>query len=602
MKDMLIKLSYLFSVKERWQLAGIFILILLSAVVETLSIGLVLPFIYSITQSAGVQQHYLLGTFYDLTGSRTPEEFVLWICIGLIVLFVLKNTFLVVLKYIQSRFVAMKQASLSHRLFHAYIYSPYIFHLQRNSAELLRNINGDVGRVCNGVVMSLLILVTDTTIALFIIIMISLVDPLSFLVIAGMLGGSMLVFHFSLKNMLNRLGKKRQIFSKQKIQTVNQGLGGIKEAQVLGREGFFVNAFHEPNLGTAHILHVEKFIKAIPRPFSETLIVTCGMLILIVAILTEQGLHSALPTLTLFAAAGYRLIPTFSQFASSVTTIRTALPSLDAVYEDLRALEQPEPARYLPPEVPFQASDTLLAIQLKDVYYSYPNTSQYVLKGISLTISRAQSIGLVGSSGAGKTTLVDVILGLLPPTQGSMLGFGENIHHNLRAWQRNIGYIPQTIYLCDDTIRANVAFGIPDNEIDDTLVWQALQIAQLKSFIESLSQSLDTIIGERGVRLSGGQRQRIGIARALYHNPEILIMDEATAALDNETEKAFVQAIQKLSGTKTIIIIAHRLSTVRNCDQLCFIKDGQIVDIGTYDELIYENAEFRSMATPVAHV
>jgi ATP-binding cassette subfamily C protein len=324
--------------------------------------------------------------------------------------------------------------------------------------------------------------------------------------------------------------------------------------------------------------------------------VSSAMFVIISALIQGRDIQTILPTLLLFAAAAYRLIPKVSQITISMASIRANFVSLDVVYDDLVSLERPTIPHTRERSVLTQQADhEHPAIVLNDVSYRYPEATTYALRDVTMTVPKNISVGLVGASGAGKTTLVDIILGLLPPTTGHVLVYGHDLQEYVAAWRQIVGYIPQNIYLTDDTIRSNVAFGLPEEQIRDEQVWNALEIAQLKDLVLQLPKGLHTLVGERGVRLSGGQRQRIGIARALYHNPEVLVMDEATAALDNETERSFVQAIEALREKKTIVIIAHRLSTVRSCDQLYLLKDGKVVDVGTYDELLRTSSDFKSM-------
>jgi ATP-binding cassette subfamily C protein len=322
-----------------------------------------------------------------------------------------------------------------------------------------------------------------------------------------------------------------------------------------------------------------------------------GMLLVVVLTMGRSGeFQTIIPTLSLFAMAAFRIIPAMGRIFNAATQIRYHSYSLDAVCNDMSLLDKTVNLK----TSSASSSEKVIcfdeAIELKDVYYQYPNAKKSVLIGVSLTIPKQYSVGLVGPSGAGKTTIIDVIVGLLIPTQGEVLVDSKSIKDNLLNWQRMIGYIPQNIYLSDDTVRRNIAFGLADEKIDEEQVWSVLASAQLEKFVKSLPEGLDTFIGERGIRLSGGQRQLIGIARALYHNPEVLIMDEGTASLDNETEWEIMQAVRNLSGTKTIIIVAHRLGTVKSCDRLYFIRDSKVADYGTYEELFDKSQEFKAMA------
>ena len=381
------------------------------------------------------------------------------------------------------------------------------------------------------------------------------------------------------------------------MQAVNQGLGGFKDARILGREGFFLGSYKESSLFKAKASRYKKVISAMPRLVLETLAVT-GMLS-VTALFVAQGrdLAVVVPTLVLLGTAIVRLMPSFTRVASDFNALKWGERALNVVYVDLKELEEEERARrklYLDGEskpLPFEH-----AIEIDNLHYRYPNADEDALHGISLTIPRFASVGFVGPSGAGKTTIVDVILGLLTPTEGAVRVDGVDIQERLANWQRKIGYIPQHIYLTDDTVRRNVAFGQSDEEIDDADVWAALEAAQLSELIASFDKGLDVMVGERGVRLSGGQRQRIAIARALYHKPEVLVMDEATSALDNQTERHIVEALEQLQGSHTMIVIAHRLSTVQGCDTLFMLDEGRLVAAGTYDDLLIESDNFRQMA------
>jgi ATP-binding cassette subfamily C protein len=445
--------------------------------------------------------------------------------------------------------------------------------------------------------MKILVLTTDILMIISIGGLIILVDPLSFLIVALLLGVFTAGFYRIFQKRVNTLAQERQTISRQRIKSLYQGLNGIKESKTLGREQYFVNIFAHHSNFLERIEYTSQTINSLPRLLNETLMVGSAMFVIITALIQGRDIQTILPTLLLFAAAAYRLIPKVSQITVSMTSIRANFVSLDVVYGDLVLLERPPTSHTLERSALTQQPDqeSQPAIVLHNVSYRYPEATTDALTGVTMTVPKNASVGLVGASGAGKTTLVDIILGLLPPTTGDVCVYGCDLQEYVAAWRQIVGYIPQNIYLTDDTIRSNVAFGLPEEQISDEQVWDALEIAQLKDLVLQLPRGMHTFVGERGVRLSGGQRQRIGIARALYHNPEVLVMDEATAALDNETERAFVQAIEALREKKTIIIIAHRLSTVRNCDQLYLLKDGKVVDVGTYDELLRTSSDFKSM-------
>jgi ATP-binding cassette subfamily C protein len=403
----------------------------------------------------------------------------------------------------------------------------------------------------------------------------------------------------------SRFAQQRFRTSQEKARIIYQLLGGIKEIKVLSRADTFLQNFQVVERKFTRALAYLATINMTPRMIVETFIVVFGLGTVVVILVQGVSFIALLPIVALFAGAVYRVAPLVTGIVASITQILSGLPTIHVLHRDLSAPsrlaldEQDEQDEQEPGEsMHEELLDSSDAIVLKKVSYFYPGAEKSALLDVCLTIARNQSVGIVGSSGAGKTTLVDVMLGLLPPTSGQICVNGHNIHHTQTEWYHWVGYIPQQIYLADDTIRANVAFGVEDANIDDKQVLKALEIAQLAAFVAQLPQGIYTFVGERGVRLSGGQRQRIGIARALYHEPDIIIMDEATAALDNQTEHAFIEAIAALQGKKTMIIIAHRLTTIKRCDIVYFMEYGRIVNTGTYDELVVRDDRFQAMAAP----
>ncbi|MCS6794304.1 MAG: ABC transporter ATP-binding protein/permease [Oscillatoriaceae bacterium SKYG93] len=591
------KLLYLFTTRERWQIAGLFILILIGAGFETLGVGLVLPFIFLLENPQRVQETGLLKWVYQAVGEPELRQFLIWASLGLIGINLLKNAYLTWLNYLQCTFTNNKIVELYSRLFRAYLYSPYTFHLQRNSADLIRNLGSETVMFFSGVLIPGLLAITEVTILGCIALFLLILEPITFLAAAGGIGIATIIFYRMVRQKLSDLGWQRQYHQGQMIRMINHGLGGIKEAKVLGREPFFIDEFEKHNIYSNRALKFYQVVSQLPRFFIETVSIVGVMLIVVFVLAQGRDFSDVIPTISLFAAAAFRLMPSINRILNAVTTMRFSSSSVYVLYQDLMELKpvlnrQVVYSRQVAEVQPVFKKE----IALQNVFYRYPGASDNALKGVSLTIPKGTSVGFVGYSGAGKTTIVDVILGLLPPTEGQVLVDGRDIHEDLSAWQRLIGYIPQSIYLCDDTLRNNIAFGIPADEINEDWIESAVESAQLTELVKSLPEGLDTLVGERGVRLSGGQRQRVGIARALYHNPEVLVMDEATAALDNQTEAGVMEAVEKLSGEKTLIIIAHRLSTVKNCERLYFMSQGKIVDSGTYDELCQRNREFQLMA------
>ena len=593
MNKLLRKLLYIFNYQEKLQIATIFLFMLVGAVLETIGVGLIPPFVSLLGNPEIIEQQEILSWLYTQLGASSHQVFLLWMSLILLSVYLFKNAYLAILTYWQYRFLYQKQMSLSARLLKLYLNSPYTFHLQRNSAELVRNVTSEVPLIFAGVLIPMLILTTEIMVMGCITVLLLIAEPLSSAIAAIFLCVSIFCLNKIIRKQMNGQGLIRQEQSGQMIKWVNQGLGGIKETKVLGREAFFLNTFAKSTQAYSKANLIVGLATQLPNLFIDTVLIASVLLIVIFSLIQGREIRSILPMVSLFAISSLRLMPSAKRIISTLTTIRYSKDSVDVVHYDLISLETTSTQASLIKSN--QTSSHLFqnSIELKDIHYQYPNASKLSLLGISLSITKGQAIALVGESGSGKTTLVDVILGLLPPSQGEILVDDENILSNLTNWQSQIGYIPQSIYLCDDTIRSNIAFGVPLDQINEEQVWKSLKAAQLGELIRNLPDQLDTLVGERGIRLSGGQRQRIGIARALYHDPEVLIMDEATAALDNNTEREFMEALESMSKDKTMIMIAHRLSTVKNCEHLYLMQQGKIIGSGTYNELLSQSIEFR---------
>jgi len=472
--------------------------------------------------------------------------------------------------------------------------SPYSFHLTENTASLQQHTEC-VGAVINGLIFPAITVFTETLIVVAIVMALLCVDPQStilisllFLIIVG-------VFYLLIRAKLRIWGRVRNYHRAKTIQQINQGLGGIKEIKILHKENYFIFQYLKHISQTVNIDHKEKVILQMPRLFIET--TTVALIVSTMFYFIRQGSDPQvfLVKMSLFAVAAIRIMPSFARISTSMSTMRIYSHALDILVNDIKTAER---LNSISINSNGNKKNLILRkkVSMKEVSFKYENNPDLVIKKISLDINIKETVAFVGQSGAGKTTVVDIITGLLTPISGKVEVDGNNIQDGLLSWQMQIGYIPQNIYLADESIRRNIAFGVPDDEIDEEKIKKSIQLAQLEKFISVLPNGLDTEVGERGVRISGGERQRIGIARALYNNPEVLVMDEATASLDNETERAFMEAIKNLSGKKTIIIIAHRLSTVKHCDKIFFLERGQLIAEGRYDELIEKCPAFARMA------
>lgn len=559
-------------------------MMIIAALFETVGIGLIVPFVGIVTNPDVIQEHASILYIYELFNFQSTTSFIIFSVVLLLTLFVLKNLYLLLFNYAQFRVILNQQVKLSRDLFKEYLIKPYTFHLQRNTADLLRNVNEEVSKVFQGIVISGFQLFTELLVIICILVLLLVTAPVATMVASILLGGSVFLFFAILRKKISFLGKEQQMVNGTMIKWVNQGLGASKEVKVSGRENFFINAYTGESQIKANNSRYMKMLEQVPRLFIETLLVSIVLITMLIVVYQGTSTTQLVSTMALFAMAAFRLMPSITRVVALITTIRFSQPALTVVYDDLFMNNDKSTTINRRNEVEVVANNKgektfIDSLKLNEVFFRYPDQKDFSVQDVSLTIPIGQSVAFIGESGAGKTTLVDIILGLFRPERGSVLVDGKDLYDQKPLWQQKIGYIPQSIFLSDDSIRGNVAFGIDNEQIDDKEVWRALDQAQLKEFVEALPDQLETTVGERGVRLSGGQRQRIGIARALYHNPEILFMDEATSALDNETEKEIMKAIDGLKGEKTLIIIAHRLSTIENCDIVFKIHNGRLVSI-----------------------
>ncbi|PPA69228.1 ABC transporter ATP-binding protein [Jeotgalibacillus proteolyticus] len=582
MKLAVFKIIRLFNKKEKKKMFYLFIMMIFAAILETVGIGLIVPLVGLLTTPEVIQEQQVLATIYEFFNFQSTTSFIVFSVVMLLTVFIIKNLYLLVYNYAQFRVILNQQVKLSRSLFKEYLTKPYTFHLQRNTAELLRNVNDEVPKVLQGMVLSSFQLLTEFLVIVCIMILLLITAPLATLTAALLMGGSVFIFFSIFKKKISSLGKEKQKVSGNMIKWVNQGLGGSKEVKVTGKENFFINAYSRQSQIKANNDRYMKMLEQVPRLFIETLLVSTVLLTMLIIIFQGNNTAELISTMALFAMAAFRLMPSITRVVALTTTIRYSQPALDVVYGDLFEKDEYK----VQEEIGSDKSIHYLnngervfkeAIALEKVSFKYPNQEKLAIRNVNLMIPIGKSVAFIGESGAGKTTLIDIVLGLLEPEHGDVRVDSRSLKNIKSLWQQKIGYIPQFIFLSDDTIKANIAFGLEEEKIDDDAVWSALEQAQLKEFVQSLPDQLETTVGERGVRLSGGQRQRIGIARALYHNPEILFMDEATSALDNETEKEIMKAIDGLKGEKTLIIIAHRLSTIQNCDIVFKMENGQLI-------------------------
>lgn len=550
-------------------------MMLIGMVLETLGIGLVIPALALMTKADLAVRYPAITPALAALGHPTQMQLIVGGMLILVGVYAVKTMFLSFLTFIQLKYVFGVQESLSNRLFTIYLRQPYSFHLQRNSGQLIQNVVNETTQFTQSALNPGMMLLTELIVLAGIVVLLLLIEPLGSFVMMVTLIITAFFFGGVTKRRVFNWGKARQFHDGQRIQHLQQGLGSAKDVKLLGREDEFITQYAKHNRNSAIMGERQHFLAALPRLWLELLAVI-GLAVLVLGMLAQgKAVDDLLPILGLFAAAAFRLIPSFTKILSAVQSLRFSVPVINTLHAELNLPNRAQNSTNGTVAMPFKQT-----LQLKSVCFEYPDTGSDALNGINLSILRGTSVGFVGASGAGKSTLIDVILGLLTPTQGQVEVDGENIQKNLRAWQDQIGYVPQTIYLTDDTLRRNVAFGIASDQIDERAVQSAISAAHLEGFVANLPDGLNTPVGERGVRLSGGQRQRIGIARALYHDPAILVLDEATSALDTETENCIIDAIRALQGKKTIIVVAHRLTTVSHVDRLFVLDKGTIIDSG----------------------
>ena len=585
------KLWRLHTPNEHRQLLVITGLVTIQALVEIIGIGAVPAFAGALAGPDKLLHHHIVGPWLSSVGVRTQKDMLLTLGVVLIAAFAFKTAYTLFTSWQIARFVKNTRTRLGIQLFRAYMHAPYLFHLRRNPAELVRNATLEVDRVVQVVLAPAINMIAHGLIGTCVVCLMFAVQPLVTLVGITLFAGASYAFLTSVRRRSLSLGRNAQEHRSKLIQSVNEGLGGFKEARVLRREGQFVRGFSTSTEHLAEAIQHRVVTAAMIAPGLE-LVAILG-LTLVVLLLFALGMQSAdiVPILALYAVALLRLKQAVSQVAGTVNVLRYEHIAVNPVYDDIQELNRVVTSN----EEPATARLVAEGVELKNVSFRYPNSENWALRDVSLRIPAGSSVALVGATGAGKSTIADILLGLLVPTQGSVLVDGRDIHENLPSWQATLGYIPQSLYLIDASMRSNIAFGIAENEIDDQRVQQAARIAQLDEVIAGLPEGIQTILGDRGVRLSGGQRQRVCIARALYHNPNVLILDEATSALDNATEQRIVEELEAHRGDRTLVIIAHRLSTVKHCDQLYLLRNGAIEAHGTYADLFRDSRGFQRL-------
>ncbi len=590
------KLLYLLSPQEKKRailLLGAFIVM---AIFEMIGVVSILPFMAVLMSPEIIETNFILKNAYNystILGVTSSQQFLFLLGVLVFGLLIISITLKIFTIYLSVKFINMCNYNFARRLVEGYLHQPYSWFLNRHSADLGKTILAEVSLVIKSGLYSMLILIKEIVVAIALLSILIFVDPKLTLIVALALSSAYGLIYLFLRRSIKKMGKDRLESNKWLFTSVSEAFGAVKEIKVGGFEKIYIDKFSVPAKNLAKINSLFGFIKQLPR-FALEAIVFGGMLLVVLYLMAQfNSINKALPIIALYAYTGYRLMPALQQIFNSVTEIRYALPSIDTMHSDIKNLKSF--VTYSKNNDPLQFDND---ITLKNINYDYPNANRTALKNLNLSIKSRTTVGIVGSTGSGKTTTVDIILGLLEAQQGSLKIDGIEISKkNIRAWQKSIGYVPQNIFLADDTIAGNIALGVESKFIDQKNVERAAKIANIHNFvIDDLPKQYSTTVGERGIRLSGGQRQRIGIARALYHNPKVLILDEATSALDNLTEQTVMEEVKNIGKDLTIIIIAHRLNTVKKCDNIFLLEKGELRGQGSFEELIKNNRKFREVS------
>lgn len=585
------KIIKILSYQERKQALIILIITLIMALLDMIGVASIMPFLAVIANPEIIETNVMLYKLFIFFEFETKNDFVFFLGCVAFILLIFSLIFKSFTTYVQLRFALMHEYRLSKRLLEGYLSQPYKWFLNRNSAKISKSILSEVSAVTNGCLMPIISLITQAALAITIISLLFFVDPVVSIIVSLIFGITYSLLYITVSSFVNKLGIVRTETNEKRFTVVSEAFGAFKEVKVGGLESFFINHFSGPAKSFAQSEAKAAIVKQLPR-YGLEMIAFGGMLLGILYLISQKdSFIDAIPILALYAFAGYRFMPAIQQIYSSVTQVRFMGPVLDTIYNDMISLDKKIEIND-DKKIEFNNS-----IKLNNVFFTFPNETNPSIKNINLNIKCKTKIGIVGGTGSGKTTTVDLILSLLKPEKGSLTVDGVEINdQNKHSWQNIIGYVPQQIYLSDSSIAENIAFGVKKEEINYKDIENVSKISNLHEFIKNdLKDGYQTIVGERGVRLSGGQRQRIGIARALYRKPQVLIFDEATNALDNLTEKAVIQSIQNIENDITIIMIAHRLNTVRNCDDIFLLEKGSLIAQGNFENLLKNSKTFHKM-------
>lgn len=589
-KDALKKLLFILSNEQKKYCVLIFAMSLVAALFETLGVSVVIPVIQAIVSADELMQQPYMIPLINLFHLKTSTQVIVLVCIGVGIVYLVKNAYFVFYTWASAKFSNKIRRELAVKVLATYMEQGYIFFVENNSSRLIRGISTDVNSV-QAVVSSFFSFICKVLIIACMMLFIIISNPIMAAWIVVLILFCFIISQLIFRRPMRRFGESSRDYAFRASQASLEAIQGNKEVLVFGRQNYFVNEYLKNMIGY-NIAEVQMAVAAVAPNYLIEVVCIIGLLAAIaVQIVVTDNPTSLITQMATIAVAAFRILPSLGALLGNVNTIVFNGPGLSSAYDTLqmvRELDKDAKANKQSPVMPYEEKHLEKELVLSNISYAYPRMKKDVIDNLSMTIKKGTSIGFIGASGAGKTTLADIILGLLKPRCGNILMDGIDVEELGATWHQIIGYVPQSIYMIDASIRRNVAFGIDEELIDDAKVWQALEMAQLKEFVEKLPKQLDTKVGEWGVQLSGGQRQRIAIARALYNEPDIIVLDEATAALDNETENAVMEAIEALQKVKTLIIVAHRLTTIKKCDAIYEIRDGKAIVRDKNDVLLAE--------------
>lgn len=587
----------LFTPRDRVKLAGLVCLIVLNGMLEVFGIGLLLPYVALLQEPSRIAENRYVGALDRWVGLQSAHAFLIAISAGLLVLFVMKGVFGIWVQSTQVRFVYARQSEFGQRLLKGYLERPYEFFLAVNTSNLIGNLTTSLNQFCGGVIQSLLTLLSELVVIAGLLAFLLFFSPLISIVAIVFISLFSFGFIRAVRARISRYAAENDVRWKAALRVINESVVAAKDVQIFGRAAFFVNAYGREMSAFAVAASRYNVLVLLPRTMMETIAATGMILLVIFAILTGHDTKDMFALLAVFAVATIRIVPSANRIVQAWHAISFQRPAVDVVRSGLVAAA----AQHEAPEDPVHDRPLREGITIRIKEFAYPTNPLFRLRDIDVEIGQGQTVAFIGHSGSGKTTLIDLLLGFYPNFKGEITVDGKDIRAAMLAWRRRVGYIPQTIFLLDDTIARNIAFGLPEQAIAMSRVRQAVALAGLEKVVSAQADGLNTVVGDRGIRLSGGERQRIGIARALYNDPDLVVMDEATSALDNEIERQIVGSILGLSPAKTVIVIAHRLTTVRYCDVVFLMSGGRIVDRGPFDEIAQRHPDFvAAQALPAA--